>query len=158
MSEHDEPKTALTGLLTEHMLILAPAPAITRCLCGADAGERMSLRAARWWFAAHLADVLLAEGYTTTPAPEAVETVEWGVRVVSGGLVSPDVKYPEAVARRCVANLRERLGRPGHPGYYNGRRFESATLISRTRISYAPRVTEWVPVDRGADGHEEGEQ
>lgn len=81
MSEHDEPKTALTETLAAHALILLPAPsqASARCLCGETVGERPSFYAARHWHAAHLADVLLAEGYTTSPAPDpaVVEERDW---------------------------------------------------------------------------------
>ena len=148
MSEHDEPKTALTRLLTRHRDRFHGMEA--DCSCGAwSTTAEESPGGHVEPFAAHLADVLLAEGYTTSPAPEATETVEWGVRFAPGllgvrwdptrGGTRTDGPYSEAEARQDS----EKSGYP---------------LVCRTRTGYEDRVTEWVPVDRAADEHEEGEQ
>jgi hypothetical protein len=72
VSEHDEPKTALTRLLTRHRDRFHGMEA--DCSCGAwSTTAEESPGGHVEPFAAHLADVLLAEGYTTSPAPETTE-------------------------------------------------------------------------------------
>ena len=149
MSEHDEPKTALARLLGEHGSFTTALGRVLgidgwawSCWCGHTEAWSPTDDVYRL-HAAHLADVLLAEGYTTSPAPEAAETVEFGLIDHGGGVV---INVPPWTHPRDVEQYARELG------------YRNVRNVRRTRISYADRVTEWVPVDRAADEHEEGGQ
>ena len=177
VSEHDEPKTALTRLLGQHRaltkLIVAAGEAWIECLCG----ERVTvdLNAAGPYldraFAAHLADVLLAEGYTTSPAPEATETVEHlqarlddetAARRIAGGAAD---RFRDVLSECLghadenpgddvlVTELRQHFGKTG-PEPTRWRNFLTGARAVMDQINAMPDP--WVPVDRAADEHEEG--
>lgn len=131
MSEHDEPKTALARLIYSVSPDTQPWDGEPF-----DFDDRRNLSGHNRGVALRTADVLLAEGYTTSPAPEATETVEWGVLHPDGFVSGP--APARWIAEATVAAMPVRK------------------VITRTRTSYADRVTEWVPVDRAADEHEEG--
>jgi hypothetical protein len=145
VSEHDEPKTALTRLLgAHHPHFVKSAYPSWECSCGEwdgalgdNGSDTDGQQDTSEGHAAHLADVLLAEGYTTSPAPEATETVEWRGTCTHGAI--EQVSGSLGVKPTCG---------------------DDAWLLMerRTVTSYADRVTEWVPVDRAADEHGEGEQ
>ena len=102
-----------------------------------EGGRRMARLAAE---NARLRDTL-AEGYTTTPAPEAVEPVEWEWSVTDTTSVELGI-WPE-----------ERHTHPTRERAENEFVRDGDDVLLRRRAA-GP----WVPVDRGADGHEEGEQ
>lgn len=157
MSEHDEPKTALTRLLSEHGRA-HPIAEIggfkIRCTCGLilreveDGMLTVPLsgedRAAH---AAHLADVLLTEGYTTRPAPEATETVEHEIQEVrsyEGGLIF--VKCSCLTGSLPIASEWIKHHWDGAP--------EEGVDAIKTAIARQKSTA----VDRAADEHEEGGQ
>lgn len=83
----------------------------------------------RIWFKAPLRALLAAH----PPEPEASEVVEWGVRDDRSGHTAT------AMSRRTADEWLAFLA-ADHPN-------EPATLMRRTRTTYADRVTEWEEVD-----------
>lgn len=232
VSEHGEPKTALTRLLGEHHphFVKSAYPS-WECSCGEwdgamadDGSDTDGQQDTSEGHAAHLADVLLAEGYTTSPAPEATERCGYAI-LDADGIEEPcdrpatgwrwyqdvgdhedlldlacdhhqneggrrmariaaenerlrntlaDVRAQHTEARRqllaapeatetvewrgtCTHGATEQVS--GSLGVKPTCGDDAWLLMERRTVtSYADRFTEWVPVDRAADEHEEGGQ
>lgn len=132
MSEHDEPKTALTRLQER----LAGEFTRTLYLGSHDA------KSAAWYgnaLAQIAADALLADGYTTSPAPEATETIEWEY----------GVDYTHMVSTRASNGWTAGYTSRAHADQIAAERLDGKVFRRRA-------AGPWVPVARAADEHEEG--
>lgn len=142
VSEHDEPKTALTRLLGEHtpMWWTAWKAEATLLFDGMqDLGRALGLPLGTLVTGPEAVKAAEALKARADAAPEATETVEWAVRAEDGRTAHTSEETARDVARCCADWT---LGPDQVP---------VVAALSRTRTRYADRVTEWVPVDRAAD-------
>lgn len=154
MSEHDEPKTALTTTRPDPSDLPEGTPVLA--WPGSRDSSPLLTRTRTPVFQTRSGDLLVSvdghpggialthievmpEGYTTSPAPEATETVEWEYGVAWWWIGGDGHHASATVPSDSEAAAHERVA-----GMFN------AHVVRR------PKPDEWVPVDRAADEHEEG--
>jgi len=139
--------TLLERVLSEHEIV--PCSEISafgsqwwaNCECGWTTEDRGDHRGAQDIIhRTHVAQAL-------TEALVATANTEWGYRVTTVNGASTVAEPTRSVALARVADL---TGRLLPFGYYNGSRFEGAEVVTRTRVTIPPLVTEWEPVTEEA--------